>query len=204
MKNKLFVAFFLLSFVNIILGQEPPVFFAIELDSSKYDLKQFTKEYKFGSIRHTKSVVDSKIKKYLRGERIKYEEKIVPLIEDKNYYFVANKYVYEFVSFSVKKGNIISLHIVEKKTEQHMNIYVRVNKNLDEGDVVLISDFCFTSGNYFFDFCTSEKKYEVKDLKNKIIESNYDIKYKVDLNCIQKHKIRIKKINKIFTKTNKK
>lgn len=111
---------------------------------------------------------------------------------DNNYLSV---YIYSQSLSLPELGDIIRFSIKEKQTDKIMSIYV-ISNRLSE--ITTINNLMFKEGDYLFDdACKTDKKYLIDlaqdDHKN----------YTLEMYNLKKHKISLKKLNRILKKCNR-
>lgn len=105
----------------------------------------------------------------------------------------------------IEKGEIYSLHVIEKTTGKTMNIFVRSGEKMDFGYSIAISDFRFLTGNYFYDQCTNRRKYKdvtMADQSFLSYQNRSELDQMISLKNSHSHSISLRKLNRLFRKTN--
>ena len=89
---------------------------------------------------------------------------------------------------NVAEGSLILINVVPKtKSQSDMRIYIRCNRGLFYNDRIIVSNPMFRNGNYFYDMCLSDKKYEVKEREE------------IDLKTLSNHAISITDLDSLLS-----
>lgn len=103
-------------------------------------------------------------------------------------------YIYSQTLSFPEFGDIIRLSIKEKRTNKIMSIYLLSNRL---SEITTIKNLMFKEGDYLFDDeCKINKKYQIELAKDN--HKNYTL----EIYDLAKHKISLKKLNRILMKCN--
>lgn len=101
----------------------------------------------------------------------------------------------------VNAGQLVSLIIREKRTGKIMALFLRSKSKIEHSQLIKLNNIQFKEGNFFFDYCTTYRKYTLPYSLNDRITFNKG-KYAGDkVIDINRYTIRVKKLNKILKKT---
>jgi hypothetical protein len=102
-----------------------------------------------------------------------------------------------------QKGSVIGLYLQNKTTNEIMRIFIRICKDLYYNVRISLKDLKFIKGSYFYDMCSSEKRYEINYTylcPHRTQKNNYGINPFLELEDYATHLVTLKKLKKIIKK----
>ncbi len=162
-------------------AQEPPPVIKVNIDGKTGSMEIFLAKYKISTFALRDSIYSETLDLSKREN-----EDLIRNIEDDIIYL----YIYTETILLPKKGDIIRFSLRERKSNSEMNVFIRLTHNMDFGEEFELTNLTFIPGDFFLDKCDSKKRYQI----------NKAPLNQVDLTAVKKHKISVKKLNRIIKK----
>gem|GEM_PF-4388603 len=164
----------LLFIFQLSFCQEPAPYFRIGLDSLKGSTEASLEQYEFVT--------------GLFRQQIDSSAFVFSPARTQNQLITSNDhdlllYISHRLADPPQKGNIISISVKDKKTQQCMGVFIRLGRSLDSGEEIRLDHLRFAPGNYYLDLCG-------RDVKTKPCS--------IDLREAMRHRHKMNAINKLI------
>ena len=199
MMKTLITLFFLCS-PYMVLGQEPSPRFLLK------NAAELQEKYLFVSFFYSEQISTEDIEKAVNTEKegLKREPEFSATSLLKKHRSYENYLLIDLPKL-IGKGEIYSLHVIEKATGNLMSLFVRSGEEMDFGYSIAISDFRFQTGNYFYDQCTVRRKYRDETIADQdflTYQNRSGIEQMISLKDCRKHNVSLRRLNRFLRKTN--
>ncbi|MEL6558118.1 MAG: hypothetical protein AAFQ94_08035 [Bacteroidota bacterium] len=197
---KTLITLFFLCSPFIVLGQEPSPRFLLK------NAAELEEKYLFVSLFYAEQISTEDIQNAVNTEKegLKRAPEFSATSSLKKHRSYENYLIINLPQL-IRKGEMYSLHVIEKATGELMSVFVRSGEEMDFGYSIAISDFRFEGGNYFYDQCTSRRKYRdetIADQSFLTYQNRSRIEQMISLKDSRKHNVSIRKLNRFLRKTN--
>jgi len=182
-------------------GQEPPVIISYDYTQLATNIEGLLNEYELRTYGYNQKI-PSVENGHIDLRQFSVEKNGVQVIEDQykyeiGQYKVDGNYFETYVDGPLpypSNNDVILLSLKQKSSSKYFNIYVRVCSQLEPGEKIILQNSDFKEGNCFYDMCESKNRFEISCQDNSAI--------KIDLEDIRKHKVSLKKLNRIIKDKN--
>jgi hypothetical protein len=163
-KNYIYI---ILSFVACFsYSQEPPAIFKLKYSLLNVDANHLTSDYK----------VDSpSLNNYKKSKNAYLTESYWDNYKDR--IRIDNEFVYLYMGNPFPRENDIIILNLFRKDDSKMSIFIKINFDLDFGELLYLKDLRFMEGLFFIDLSHSKKKRN--NLYNKEINLDHIEVYKI-------------------------
>ncbi len=164
----------LLLIFQLAFCQEPAPYFRLSLDSLKGNKGTGLEQYEFVTC--------------IFREQIDSTAFVFSPARTQNQLLTSNDrelllYISHRLADPPQKGNIMSISIRNKKTQECMGVFIRVGRSLDSGEEIRLDNLHFSPGNFYLDLCG-------KDLTEK--------PYAIDLREAMQYRRKVNTINELI------